>query len=184
MFCEFPCIFPCYQGIGRGDRFAPHWFKSKSRLEAENAALRHQLAVLRRKVRGRVQLTNDGSIRPVDLVPGISCKSHINQCFSGSPDAAKLFSRRPRGYIVVMNAPRDHHFIPAFYLKHWAGPDGKLIEHSRKSGKLISKPVGPRSTGFERDLYVCVPRTSSALICRKNRGWLATHHDTLSASET
>ena len=33
-------------------------FKSKSRLEAENAALRHQLAVLRRKVRGRVQLTN------------------------------------------------------------------------------------------------------------------------------
>ena len=32
-------------------------FKSKSRLEAENAALRHQLAVLRRKVRGRVQLT-------------------------------------------------------------------------------------------------------------------------------
>ena len=27
-------------------------FKSKSRLEAENAALRHQLIVLRRKVRG------------------------------------------------------------------------------------------------------------------------------------
>src|SRR6202140_4278573 len=33
-------------------------FKSKSRLEAENAALRQQLIVLRRKVRGRVQLTN------------------------------------------------------------------------------------------------------------------------------
>src|SRR6266850_4543754 len=33
-------------------------FKSKSRLEAENAALRHQLTVLRRNVRGRVQLTN------------------------------------------------------------------------------------------------------------------------------
>ena len=33
-------------------------FKSKGRLEAENAALRHQLAVLRRKMRGRVQLTN------------------------------------------------------------------------------------------------------------------------------
>src|SRR6266511_3399189 len=33
-------------------------FKSKSRLEAENAALRRQLTVLRRKVRGRVQLTN------------------------------------------------------------------------------------------------------------------------------
>src|SRR5713101_4542997 len=33
-------------------------FKSKSRLEAENAALRHQLIVLQRKVRGRVHLTN------------------------------------------------------------------------------------------------------------------------------
>ena len=33
-------------------------FKSKSRLEAENAALRHQLAVLRRKLKGRAQLTN------------------------------------------------------------------------------------------------------------------------------
>src|SRR5262245_59553310 len=32
--------------------------KSKSRLEAENTALRHQLIILRRKVRGRVQLTN------------------------------------------------------------------------------------------------------------------------------
>ena len=34
-------------------------FKSKSRLEAENAALRHQLIILRRKVQGRVQLTNN-----------------------------------------------------------------------------------------------------------------------------
>jgi len=34
-------------------------FKSKSRLEAENAALRHQLIVLRRKVRGRTQPTNN-----------------------------------------------------------------------------------------------------------------------------
>jgi hypothetical protein len=53
----------------------------------------------------------------------------------------------------AMNTPRDHHFIPAFYLKHWAGPDGKLIEYTRKGGKLIAKPVGPHSTGYERDLY-------------------------------
>ena len=33
-------------------------FKSKGRLEAENAALRHQLIILRRKLRGRVRLTN------------------------------------------------------------------------------------------------------------------------------
>src|SRR5258707_7169601 len=33
-------------------------FKLKSRLEAENAVLRHQLIVLRRRVRGRAQPTN------------------------------------------------------------------------------------------------------------------------------
>src|ERR1019366_6830135 len=35
-------------------------FRSKSRLEAENAVLRHQLIVLRRKMRGRPQLTHAG----------------------------------------------------------------------------------------------------------------------------
>ena len=34
-------------------------FKSKSRLEAENAVLRHQLIVLQRKVRGGARLTNN-----------------------------------------------------------------------------------------------------------------------------
>src|ERR1700746_826931 len=33
-------------------------FRSKVRLEAENAVLRHQLIVLRRRPRGRVRLTN------------------------------------------------------------------------------------------------------------------------------
>jgi hypothetical protein len=32
--------------------------KSRSRLEAENAALRQQLIVLRRKAKGRAKLTN------------------------------------------------------------------------------------------------------------------------------
>jgi hypothetical protein len=34
-------------------------FKSKPRLEAENAVLRHQLNVLRRRLHGRVRLTNN-----------------------------------------------------------------------------------------------------------------------------
>jgi hypothetical protein len=42
-------------------------FKSKSRLEAENAALRHQLIVLQRMVRGRVQLTNGDRLFLVQL---------------------------------------------------------------------------------------------------------------------
>jgi hypothetical protein len=34
-------------------------FKSRSLLEAENAALRHELIVLRRRMQGRVRLTNN-----------------------------------------------------------------------------------------------------------------------------
>jgi hypothetical protein len=34
-------------------------FQSKIRLEAENATLRHQLVVLRRKAKGRARLTNN-----------------------------------------------------------------------------------------------------------------------------
>jgi hypothetical protein len=42
-------------------------FKSKSRLEAENAALRHQVTVLQRKVRGRVPFTNGDRLFFVQL---------------------------------------------------------------------------------------------------------------------
>jgi hypothetical protein len=37
-------------------------FKSNSRLEAENAALRHELTVLQRKIRRRVQFTNSDRV--------------------------------------------------------------------------------------------------------------------------
>src|SRR5215469_1055094 len=42
-------------------------FKSKRRLEAENAALRQQLTVLRRQVCGRVRLTNNDRLFFVQL---------------------------------------------------------------------------------------------------------------------
>src|SRR5207249_7021998 len=42
-------------------------FKSKPRLEAENAVLRHQLIVLQRKVRGRVQFTNSDRLFFIQL---------------------------------------------------------------------------------------------------------------------
>src|SRR3974390_1864818 len=42
-------------------------FKSKTRLEAENAALRRQLIVLRRNVHGRVRLTNNDRLFFVQL---------------------------------------------------------------------------------------------------------------------
>src|SRR5438445_8608579 len=42
-------------------------FKPKSRLEAENAALRQQLIVLQRKVRGRAQFTNSDRLFFIQL---------------------------------------------------------------------------------------------------------------------
>src|SRR5262249_36951722 len=42
-------------------------FKSKSRLEGENAALRQQLTMLRRQVRGRIRLTNNDRLFFVQL---------------------------------------------------------------------------------------------------------------------
>src|SRR5262245_7216738 len=46
-------------------------FKSKSRLEAENAALRHQLTVLKGNVRGRVQFTNSDRLQLYRWFPSI-----------------------------------------------------------------------------------------------------------------
>lgn len=55
--------------------------------------------------------------------------------------------------MAISNKPRDHHYVPVFYLKQWCGPNKKLIEFTRKHGNFIAKPVGPKGTGFETDLY-------------------------------
>lgn len=52
-----------------------------------------------------------------------------------------------------MSTPRRHHYVPAFYLQQWATAGGKLVEFSKVRSKLIHKPVGPRATGFQADLY-------------------------------
>jgi hypothetical protein len=51
-----------------------------------------------------------------------------------------------------MGPPRDHHFIPQFYLKQWC-INGKIVEYSIKNTKLIAKRVGTKGTGFQADLY-------------------------------
>src|ERR1700730_3852456 len=68
-------------------------FKSKSRLEAENAALRHQLIVLQRKMRGRVQFTNSDRLLLIQLYRW--CPSVLNAMMIIRPeDACALASRR------------------------------------------------------------------------------------------
>jgi hypothetical protein len=56
-------------------------FKSKLRLEAENAVLRHQLIVLRRKLHGRVRLTNHD--RWLQMPPNINRSIETNRSLSG-----------------------------------------------------------------------------------------------------
>ena len=51
--------FSFHKPVAPRSRIHAALFKSKSRLEAENAALRQQLTVLQRKVRGRVRFTSN-----------------------------------------------------------------------------------------------------------------------------
>jgi Protein of unknown function (DUF4238) len=53
-----------------------------------------------------------------------------------------------------MNVPRKHHYIPQFYLRKWAGPDGRVLCYKRvPTGAVVADWVTPKSTGFEKDLY-------------------------------
>ncbi|MFK4720538.1 hypothetical protein ABIE89_001638 [Bradyrhizobium niftali] len=53
-----------------------------------------------------------------------------------------------------MGQPRDHHFIPVFYLRQWHDSEGRLYEHKQvHGGRIVQKPVSAVATGFQRDLY-------------------------------
>jgi hypothetical protein len=45
-----------------------------------------------------------------------------------------------------------HHYIPVFYLKQWAGPDGRLCEFSRKHEQVTRRLTSPVGTGYARGL--------------------------------
>ena len=51
-------------------------------------------------------------------------------------------------------AEQKHHYIPKFYLKQWAGADGRLIEYCRRhDDRVITRPTYPGGTGYLRGLY-------------------------------
>ena len=52
-----------------------------------------------------------------------------------------------------MNPPRKHHYIPAFYLKQWAGADGKVCVMRKVPSGLSVLRRSPNATGFKVDLY-------------------------------
>jgi Protein of unknown function (DUF4238) len=52
-----------------------------------------------------------------------------------------------------VSEPTRHHYIPIFYSKQWAGPDGKLCEYSRPYGETKAKRKHPSGTGYVNGLY-------------------------------
>jgi hypothetical protein len=51
------------------------------------------------------------------------------------------------------NPPRQHHYIPEFYQKKWAGADRRVERYERVNGSVISRRVFPSAAGFQEDLY-------------------------------
>lgn len=51
------------------------------------------------------------------------------------------------------NPPTKHHYLPAFYLRQWAGSDGKVTEFAKPYRNIVAKPIMPERTGFQEGLY-------------------------------
>jgi len=52
-----------------------------------------------------------------------------------------------------MSEPYKHHYLPVFYLTHWAGRDGKLTRYHRPHRDVVTSRITPANTGFEPGLY-------------------------------
>jgi len=50
-------------------------------------------------------------------------------------------------------AAQKHPYIPVFYLKQWAGPDGRLCEFRRPYKEVKPRMTHPDGTGYVRGLY-------------------------------
>lgn len=61
-----------------------------------------------------------------------------------------------------MSNPIKHHFLPQFYQRGWAGPDGKVTEFTRPRDQLIAKRRFPSETGYKPELYSIESRTDPA----------------------
>lgn len=51
-----------------------------------------------------------------------------------------------------MSSPKDHHYLPRFYLKAWT-TGGRLVEFSRPYRDVVTKFRPPKGAGFETGLY-------------------------------
>jgi hypothetical protein len=57
------------------------------------------------------------------------------------------------GQWTKMNDPIKHHYNPQFYLRRWAGADGRLFRFHRPHIETVVSSISPEHTGFEDYLY-------------------------------
>src|ERR1700730_15393396 len=85
-------------------------FKSKLRLEAENVVLRHRLNVLRRRLHGRVRLTNNDRWFFIQLYRGFPSILQVvtvrprPSCVGTGPAFAYMRRRESRGFFVIKHS--------------------------------------------------------------------------------
>jgi len=112
-------------------------FKSRRRLQAENAALRHQLIVLRRKVPGRVWLTNGDRwfLSWISMAEWLCRTSdrHVApsawiKCSSGETHLRRVLS----AYAAYYNQARTHLAL---------GKDAPLHRAFQRSGDIATIPI-------------------------------------------
>lgn len=52
------------------------------------------------------------------------------------------------------NKPNKHHFLPVFYLRQWAGLDGKIVRFTKPHGGVVKpRRVHPDGAGYIERLY-------------------------------
>lgn len=53
-----------------------------------------------------------------------------------------------------MSEPKNHHFLPQFFLGRWARSDGRVCSWKRLArDRVVMKPVSPQYTAYEPNLY-------------------------------
>jgi hypothetical protein len=63
-----------------------------------------------------------------------------------------------------MSDPIHHHFIPQFYLRQWAGLDGRLFWYHRPHKCVVVSPRHPAAIGFKDYLYTINSKSNPQII--------------------
>ena len=66
-----------------------------------------------------------------------------------------------------MNDPIRHHYVPQFYLREWAGPDGRLFWYHRPFNRVVVRHELPKNIAYEPYLYTIRGTTDPQILEKK-----------------